>query len=546
MNESFQSPTKKSGPPQTPKAEAERAQPSVSSRRDWRVARNGEAIITTDTKGRVALLNRTAEMLTGWRSEEAAKQPLSDVFRLVTRSGARVGKEFWTRIVQTGQGIPEEGRERVLVARDGSRVSVSHSAAAIRDDHGNVTGVVHAFRDISAQLRLEQELLQSQKLESLGILAGGIAHDFNNTLSGILLKTQLATKALEKGTDPGKYLDSIRKAVRTATNLTRQLLTFAKGGAPVKQLVRPAPLLRECAEFALQGSSLRQVVQIPDDLQMVNVDRGQISQVMHNLIINATQAMPDGGSIFIQAENVESRPGNPIGHLSPGRYVKVSVRDQGTGISPEDLGSIFDPYFSTKTKGHGLGLTMSHSILGKHGGSISVESQLHRGTCFSFFLPAVDCQETVQSSPERRPSPGSARILIMDDDTDISQSLGQLLEDLGYRVALASNGSQALSLYQEARDEGRPFGAVIMDLTIAGGMGGMQAVKALLEMDPDALAIVSSGYSEAPVMADYKEYGFRAVLTKPFGLEQVSQILKELLGGERAEARLDTRLRKVG
>lgn len=387
--------------------------------------------------------------------------------------------------------------------------------------------------EMSHREQLEQAVLRAQKLESLGILAGGIAHDFNNILTGILMKTQLATRAAAQGKDPRRLLAGIEDATRLATGLTHQLLTFAKGGEPLKEAASLQEILHGSATFSLRGSKTRCEFQIADDLWPVQVDKGQISQVVQNLVINGAQAMPRGGTIIISAENFELDSTRAAVDLPSGPYVMVRVQDQGTGIAPSDLTRIFDPYFSTKPEGHGLGLTTTHSIIRKHGGFITVESELAKGTTFTFYLPAVSELGDQPPASESRLMTGSGRILVVDDEEIIRECLGALLEELGYKAEFASNGAEAVSIYHNALRNGGRFDTVIMDLTMPGGMGGKETIQKLLEIDPQVRAVVSSGYSEDPVMADYQRYGFGAVLLKPFAIEEVSRVLAALLKDSR-------------
>lgn len=488
-----------------------------------------DGVVTADTRGRVVLMNDVAEAITGWTQSEALGRSLAEVFHLGDDSGEENAEALFHDVLKTAEIVSREGNDHFIVARDGVRRAVSHTWAPIRADDGSVSGVVMVFRDITEQQRMERELLRAQKLESLGLLAGGIAHDFNNILGGILLKSQLAQRAVKKQRDPEKFLGSIQEAVKTATALTQQLLTFAKGGAPIKQTSSISELLQEASSFAVRGSQVRCELNLDEGLWCAEIDPGQISQVVHNLVINGAQAMPDGGTITISARNTEVDDDHPVGELAPGSYIKVSVQDTGCGISPDDLARIFDPYFSTKPTGHGLGLTTTHSIIQKHGGHIAVESDPGKGSLFTLYLPASQAGAVIKPRPAREEFEGSGKILIMDDEPGIREALGELLEEMGYQVGYAPDGDVALEAYQEAASAGSPFDVVIMDLTIPGGMGGREAVQRLLELDPHAKAVVYSGYSKDPVMAAYREYGFRAMLTKPFRFQEVGRILEELI-----------------
>ncbi|HLV01713.1 MAG TPA: ATP-binding protein [Acidobacteriota bacterium] len=495
-----------------------------------------DGVITTDTRGRVLLVNAAAEELTGWTQGEASGRPLSQVFHIVHQDTGKVVDDFSEQVLGSGEILNQEGKDLQIITRDGTRKSIALSSAPIRDRDGRVVGVAVVFRDITYQKRMEEELFKAQKLESIGVLAGGIAHDFNNILSGILLKAQLARMAAKKGREPLSFLESIEEATNRATALTQQLLTFAKGGTPIKKTASISELLRESASFALRGSNVRCEFEIDPDLWAVEIDAGQMSQVINNLVINAEQAMPGGGTILLQADNLEITEEEPVAELLPGRYVRVRVKDEGVGIPPEAIKRVFDPYFTTKPKGHGLGLASTYSIIHRHGGAITVESEVNRGTTFSFYLPASlvvvpEDPETVDETVIR----GSGRILVMDDEEIIRDCTVELLQELGYEVTAASDGLEAIEHYTRAMEEGDPFDALIVDLTIPGGMGGKEAIERLRKIDPQICAVVSSGYSEDPVMANYQKYGFSAVLTKPFTLVELGKTLESLLAGRRAD-----------
>ena len=339
----------------------------------------GDGVITTDTEGRVVLVNRVAEEITGWTHAEATGRQLNEVFCVFQQHSGESGENPAEVVLRTGSTFKHQAKGDLIRARNGSEIAISNSAAPILDDKGKILGVVLVFRDITAQLRMEEELTKGQKMESLGVLAGGIAHDFNNILSGVLLKAQLAQRAMKQGKDPSRFLGSIEDATQTATGLTQQLLTFAKGGAPIRSTVSVKQLVEESATFALRGSKTICEFDIPDDLWAAHVDTGQIGQVINNLIINAEEAMPDGGTISIRAENVQIAQSARVAGLAPGAYVKTSVTDGGSGISQDDLPRIFDPYFTKKDRGSGLGLTSTYSIIKRHQGQITPHRRVRAG-----------------------------------------------------------------------------------------------------------------------------------------------------------------------
>jgi CheY-like chemotaxis protein len=306
------------------------------------------------------------------------------------------------------------------------------------------------------------------------------------------------------------------------------LLSFAKGGLPITKSTAVASLLQESVNLALSGSKARSRLTLPEDLWLVEVDEGQVSQVINNLLINADQAMPAGGTITIRAENVIV--GDEL-TLKKGDYVRIIISDQGIGIPPQYLGRIFDPYFTTKQKGSGLGLATSYSIIRNNAGYITVESETGVGTTFSIYLPATQAETQPLKIAVSEPLPGQGRVLVMDDDEMVRDTLCNMLENLGYEVIGAVDGAEAIRLYQEAQAANRPFTAAIFDLTVPGGMGGKEAVRGLLAMDPHLKAIVSSGYSDDPIMANFRTFGFQGVISKPYSIKDLSKTLSEVIHG---------------
>lgn len=381
-----------------------------------------------------------------------------------------------------------------------------------------------AVRDITEQKKNEEERLKYDRLEALGILAGGIAHDFNNLLTVIsgnisLAKTNCFTK--EKNQE---ILLAAEKACQQTRDLTRQLLTFAKGGTPIKEIVSIVELLKDTVIFAMRGSNVRYELIIPNDLWMLEVDGGQISQVVNNLIINANQAMPDGGTVFLRCENMQLTS-EDILPLKPGPYLKISVKDQGVGIHKDQLNRIFDPYFTTKANGSGLGLATSYSIVKRHDGHICIESEPGQGTTVFVYLPALPGVALSDKLAIIPPVHGRGKILVMDDEITVRKVIGEMLAQLGYENSFAGDGKEAIRLYRDAIARDEPYDAVIFDLTIPGGMGGKHAIAELIKIDPHVKAIVSSGYCNDAIMAGFRNYGFMAVIPKPYRLEELSRIL---------------------
>ncbi len=495
----------------------------------------GEGVITTDTTGRVVLVNRIAEGLTGWRQTEAVGQPLGAVFNLVR---AETGESLVPQgeHLASGSEIIELTKDVTLRARDEKERAVRVSAAPIRERSGTITGSVLVFRDITGEQKLEEERQKASKLESVGILAGGIAHDFNNVLMAILGNLSLAKVSVGRraGGDLDSLVSTIEKAENAclyATDLTRQLLTFAKGGAPIKQTASLAEIVHEAVQFALHGSSLRAVFDMAEDLKPVEVDRNQFRQVLDNLVINAVQATTAdcGQFLYVTAQNIVIGEDRPVAGLRTGEYVRVSIRDTGIGISPEVLSKIFDPYFTTKREGSGLGLATAYSIVRKHEGILLAESEQARGSTFHVYLPASRAP-VVAPVREREPAlEGKGRILLMDDEAMLLELVSGMLEHLGYEVTCAPDGREAIERYIAAREEHRPFAAVIVDLTVPGGMGGYETVQLLHEVDPELRAIVSSGYSNDPIMANYRVHGFRGFIAKPYQIADLAKVLHAVL-----------------
>jgi len=394
-------------------------------------------------------------------------------------------------------------------------------------------GVVWSLEDISKRLKMEEDMLKVKKLESIGVLAGGIAHDFNNLLLAILGNISLARRMAPENSQIIELLDSAKKALERAKDLTARLLTFSSGGEPVCEAESLPQLLEESASFALTGSNVKCLFDFPKELWPVKMDKGQINQVVQNLVLNADQAMPEGGQITISCRNIEAAQGGVAG-LGGGIYVRVTVKDDGGGIAEEHLTQIFDPYFSTKernsNKGSGLGLAIVHSIINKHGGSILVDSRLGEGSTFTMYLPAFmgEKKEKIEVREEGLRN-GSGTILVMDDEEIIRDVVSSMLTQLGYEAESVSDGQEAIERYKANLDTPAKFDAVIMDLTIPGGMGGKETVHKILRMDPAAKVIVSSSYSHDPVLDDFRSLGFCNIVNKPYQLEDLSRVLVSTL-----------------
>ncbi|MGD1074948.1 MAG: PAS domain S-box protein [Thermodesulfovibrionales bacterium] len=452
--------------------------------------------------------------------------------------GRRFSEFVFSADKKNDRGLYEEllagGRKSYLVDKrfvhdNGEVIWGRLTVSCIRDEDGHPQKAAVVCEDISERKKMQSGLLRAQKLESLGILAGGIAHDFNNLLTVILGNISLAKLQVGPGDELSDRMMEAEKASLRAKDLTQQLLTFSRGGAPLKKTSSIADLIQESAEFALRGSRTRCVFSVAPDLWSADVDEGQISQVINNLIINGAQAMPEGGTISVKAENM-AVDAESLLPLRKGNYVKISISDEGVGIPEEVMESIFDPYFTTKPTGSGLGLSTSYSIVKNHGGYITLESQPGVGTTFYVYLPASR-KEIPQKTGRDKRLPGKGSILVVDDEEMVRFVIGNMLQSLGYEAEFAQNGEEALRLYRDGQETEHPFDAVVIDLTIPGGMGGKETVRRLIEIDPEVKAIVSSGYSNDPVMAEYTKYGFSGVIAKPYTCEELSQVLHGVING---------------
>jgi two-component system cell cycle sensor histidine kinase/response regulator CckA len=496
----------------------------------------GDGVVVTDTKGTITFINRAAETLVGWVRADALGQKLDGVFTLVDERTRMPRGNPLDEVLRTGMPASLSGNA-VLVSRDGAGRLIADSGAPIRNSDGEIIGMVLVFRDVTEKRRLEEEIVKSQKLESLGVLAGGIAHDFNNILTAIIGNASLARLSMSAEDKSYAVLGDIEKAAMRARTLTQQLLTFSKGGAPIKKITPLNEIIRDTVQFALSGSNISSRFDLSGDLWPVDADAAQISHSVNNIIINAREAMPQGGTITIRTENADITNDTTL-PLSPRRYVKISIQDQGIGISREDISKIFDPYFTTKEEHHsGLGLAVAYFVVRKHDGHILVDSEPDVATTFSIYLPAAQEAETAEHElPARASAPeGHGKILVMDDEEIVRGVLGRILERFGYEAAFARHGMEALDMYRDAMESGKAFDAVIMDLTVTGGMGGREAIELLRLVDPHVTTIVSSGYSDDFVMSDYRKYGFDGVIAKPYRADELNEVLAKVLSRRRVK-----------
>lgn len=486
-----------------------------------------DGVITTDIDGKVVLINRAAEALTGFSQHEAQGRPLSEVFRIVNEKTRMQGRDPVQRIIQ-GAGMLEIESDTLLIARDGTERIVADSGSPIKDKDSNIIGAVLVFRDVTEKRRIEDELRKTQKLESLGILAGGIAHDYNNLLTAILANISLTKTYTQKGQKVYDRLEKIEKAAIMAGRLNHQLLTFSRGGAPVKETVIVSEFIRDSVTFALGGSNIPCEFQIAEDLRPVDADVGQCSQVFNNIVINAHQAMPDGGTLTVSADNITISDEDVL-PIANGDYILISITDEGGGIPPENLDKIFDPFFTTKEKGTGLGLSISYSIVKNHDGYIGVRSKVGAGTTFLIYLPVSGAAHAPRQPVLLPHDRGRGKVLVMDDEQAIRDVAQTMLVGLGYETDTARDGREAIEKFTKAVAAQRPFDLVIMDLTIKGGMGGIETLGRLREIEPSVRAVVSSGYSNDPIMAEFRTHGFIGVLIKPYGIGAMNELLKTAL-----------------
>jgi len=491
----------------------------------------GDGVMTTDTAGNVVLLNRVAEQLTGWSRSAAVGKSSTEVFNIINEDSGEKCAGPIHKVLSTGT-IVELANHTVLIAKDGRHVSIADSGAPILDSSGAIIGVILVFRDVTTEKKIEADLLKIKKLESVGILAGGIAHDFNNLLAGILGNIELVRRHIDNPDKIVPLLEGAQKASNRAVKLTQRLLTFARGGAPVKEAASIEQIIIDSAGFVLSGSAISCGYSGLTDIWQVNVDAGQIGQVIQNIVLNAKQSMSSGGQIVITGNNLENCDGEGLPATFSGRHVKITITDTGVGIPPKVLEQIFDPYYTTKQEGSGLGLAICHSIITGHNGHIGVKSIVGEGTTFTLYLPITVAIELGNVATTKQEIKSGAidklRIMVMDDEEVIRDVMKNQLVYFGHEVVVAVDGAEAISYYRKMQSAGNPLDLIIMDLTIPGGMGGKIAVKEILKLNPVAKVIVASGYSNDPVVANFRDYGFVAALSKPIKMDVLNKIIASL------------------
>ncbi len=483
----------------------------------------GDGVITVNEHEQIVFLNKAAEGITGWKQEDAEGKQLTEVFPIRHLAQQSSSCYFPNSVSEI------DSRRVELVSLSGVTHVLSENRSAILDCNGKTLGYVIVFRDITEKEILEEELFKSRKLESVSLLASGLAHDFNNLLTGIITNLFMAKTALPINSETYNLVTNAEKAAFRASSLTKQLLSFARDNAtPNREVSSLKELIEESVGFYLSGSKCDYRLNLDDQLYMVEIDRGQIDQVLNNIIVNADQSMPHGGTITVRAQNVELQKNANI-PLKPGKYVCISVSDDGIGIPHENLHRIFDPYFTTRQHGNGLGLSSAYSIVLKHNGYITVQSEINKGSTFNIYLPASENILKDDSVSVVEPWQGKGKILVLDDDDIIRRSTERLLSHLGYKVFMANEGEQALKLYSAAIENRTPFDAAILDLTIPGGKGAQEIIEELRRQDPNVKAIVSSGYPDDPVMLNFHSFGFCAAISKPYNIEELSSLLKKIL-----------------
>jgi PAS domain S-box-containing protein len=492
----------------------------------------GDGVITTDIEGKIVLINDAAEILTGWLQAEAKECLFSDIFHSIDEK-TRTPSEDPVKMITTMDKPIHFERTEILISRDGRERIIALSGTPIRDKDLTILGVVIVFRDVTEKRRMEEELLTARKLESVGTLAGGVAHDFNNLLAVILGNISFAKMLTDPSNKIYERLTDAEDATIKGKELTYRLLAFSRGGDSSKKVASLKGIIKDSARLTLSGSNIKCTFSFPDDLRQVEIDEEQIRQVIHNIVINAKETMSQGGKIKIRADNIILGPEDTI-PLPEGNYVIISIEDHGGGISEESLSRIFDPYFTTKeignVKGMGLGLAICYSIVKNHGGFMTAESQPGVGTTIHVYLPAHrEETPTAQAEREKLVNIGTCRVLYMDDENALRDIAGEMLGHIGYDVEFARDGAEAIKMYSEAITSEKPFDIVIMDLTIPGGMGGAEAVQKLHEIDPRVKAIVSSGYTNDPIIKDFKEYNFSGVITKPFDVDELVRVIESVL-----------------
>ena len=536
----------------TERRETRRALETESERMAITLGAIADGVISTDFNGQIVQANDAALHLLGLHLDALMGQPVDEVVSFLEAGDRSAVDSPVACALKKGVAcaLPLSGHTLLHVHGNGAEFAVGGTATPIRDADETMVGAVLIFRNITERRRMEQELLKLGKQESLGQLAGRIAHDFNNLLTVILGNLSLTRILLAPGDAALRRLGDTEKACLRAKDLTRQLLAFARGGLPVKKPLALEPLVRESTRLILQDSAVPYRLNWPDALPQVNADAEQLHQLLYELLTNALHATPTGGSLHLRGELIRMQDGGAL-PLPGGEYVRLSVRDEGIGIPAPQLTRVFEPFFTTKENSRGLGLATCFLIARNHDGYMTVDSAPSYGTTFFLYLPALTTGPAAAEPaplevpmalrpvpvPQKHAGPPPAttaprRILVMDDEVPICELASELLTNEGFFVETAADGAEAIRKYEAARMAGKPFDAVILDLTVRAGMGGRETVVRLRHLDPDVRAIVSSGYSQDPMMSRYRDYGFRGVVGKPYSVSELVHGIEQAISDE--------------
>jgi len=495
-----------------------------------------DGVISTNRAGNIVLMNHAAELLTGVTQVSAATRSIEEVLQSAVDPNDARSQQVLETVLRAADSAVATGQLQ-LSGHDGRQRTVSLYVTPLLPQFGEAHGVVVAIRDITEELRYADSLQRAAKLESLGVLAAGIAHDFNNLLSGLFGHIDMAKDSAPKSSETRTHLDLALQVFGRAKSLSNQLLAFAKGNAPVRIVGSISATIKNSVQFALSGANVSTIFNIAPNLWQVAFDEHQIAQVIDNLVINALQAMPNGGTLTVSASNVEIGD-TDFAELDAGRYVRVTVKDEGVGMAPETIQRIFDPFFTTKQHGSGLGLAATYAIVKRHKGTIEVESKPGHGSSFFLLFPATAEAPRVTATPTTSSDVGHGTVLLMDDDPAVLRVTAMMLKRLGYQVTAASDGKEAISEMSKLMSLGEPVTAVLLDLTVREGLGGREAVAQLHKLAPDVPLVAISGYAEDPVMATPRNFGFTDSLKKPFLTTDLGNLFGRIQSAQRTPAKI--------